>query len=80
MVNDMLPEARWTPTEEPARPRPSPDALYRRLTVGGWTAREAGNLTAHLEGLGPVRHGWTIREIDHLLFLREMVETGRLTS
>jgi hypothetical protein len=79
MVNDMLPGSEWATTEEPARSRPRPDLIYRRLTVGGWGPREAGNLTAHLEGLPPARFGWTVREIDHLLFLRRMRESGRLS-
>lgn len=80
MVNDMLPGRGWATTDESARSRPSPDVIYRQLTVGGWDARAAGNLIAHLEGLRPARFGWTVREIDHLIFLRRMVEDGRLTS
>jgi hypothetical protein len=79
MVNDMLPGNEWATTEEPARSRPSPELIYRRLTIGGWGPREAGNLIAQLEGLRPSRFGWTVREIDHLLFLRRMLESGRLS-
>jgi hypothetical protein len=79
MVNDMLPGNEWATTDEPARSRPSPDLIYRQLTIGGWGPREAGNLIAHLEGLRPSRFGWTVREIDHLLFLRRMLESGRLS-
>ena len=79
MVNDMLPGSEWATTEEPARSRPSANVIYRQLTVRGWGAREAGNLIAHLKGLGPARFGWTVREIDHLLFLRRMLESGRLS-
>jgi hypothetical protein len=78
MVNDMLPGSGWGTTGEPARSRPSPDVIYRRLTIGGWDAHEAGNLIAHIEGLRPARFGWSVREIDHLIFLRRMVESGRL--
>jgi hypothetical protein len=80
MVDDMLPEPGWTTIREPAPSRPSPDVIYRQLTIGGWDPREAGNLIAHLEGLRPARFGWTVREIDHLIFLRRMAEDGRLTS
>jgi hypothetical protein len=79
MVNDMLPGNEWATTDEPARSRPSPDLIYRQLTIGGWGPREAGNLIAHLEGLRPSRFGWTVREIDHLLFLRRILESGRLS-
>jgi hypothetical protein len=41
---------------------------------------EAGNLTAYLSGLRPVEHGWTLGEIDRLVFLRYLVERGRLHS
>jgi hypothetical protein len=79
MVNDMLPGSEWATTEEPGRSRPSPDVIYHQLTVGGWDPREAGNLIAHLEGLRPARFGWTVHEIDHLLFLRRMLDSGRLS-
>jgi len=38
------------------------------------------NLTAHLSGLRAVESGWTVRQIEHLLFLRSIVETGRLKA
>jgi len=50
----------------------------RRLQLGGFTLTEASNLTAHLAGLPPVRTGWSLRQVEHLLFLRSIVETGRL--
>ena len=50
----------------------------RRLQLGGFTLIEASNLTAHLAGLPPVRTGWSLRQVEHLLFLRSIVETGRL--
>lgn len=48
------------------------------LEAGGCTRREAGNLVALLHGLRPVPAGWSIREIEHLRFLRAMVSTGRI--
>ena len=50
----------------------------RRLEQGGLSFTEASNLTAHLVGLHPVRTGWSLRQVEHLLFLRTIVETGRL--
>jgi hypothetical protein len=41
---------------------------------------EAGNLTAYLRGLRPVDQGWTVSEIDRLLFLRYLVDRDRLDS
>lgn len=48
------------------------------LETGGWSEREAGNLVALLHGLRPALSGWSEREIEHLRFLRALVDTGRL--
>lgn len=48
------------------------------LEAGGWTAREAGNLVGLFHGLRPALSGWSEREIEHLRFLRALVEAGRL--
>lgn len=53
-------------------------ATTRRLQLCGLSVTEASNLTAHLNGLPAVKSGWTVRQIEHLLFLRSIVETGRL--
>ena len=50
----------------------------RRLALGGLTVGEASDLTAHLVGLPHVRTGWSIRQVEHLLFLRSIIESGRL--
>ena len=65
------------PTPE-AAPAESVRAAYRALLAIGLSDSEAGNLTAHLAGLGPVRQGWEIREVDRLLVIRSLVATGRL--
>jgi hypothetical protein len=54
--------------------------LIWRLETGGWTEREAGNLVALFHGLRPAISGWSEREIEHLRFLRALVESGRLTG
>ena len=41
---------------------------------------EAGNLTAYLIGLAPVESGWTVDEIERLLFVRHLVERRRIKS
>jgi hypothetical protein len=51
----------------------------RRLQASGLTLGEASSLTAHLAGLPPVRTGWSLRQVEHLLFLRSIVENGRLS-
>ena len=48
------------------------------LEAGGWSEREAGNLVGLLHGLRPAQAGWSEREIEHLRFLRALVESGRL--
>ena len=50
----------------------------RRLQQSGFTLAEASNLTARLAGLPAVRTGWSLRQVEHLLFLRTIVEIGRL--
>jgi hypothetical protein len=32
--------------------------------------KEAGNLVAHLMGLEPTRTGWTVKELEHMDFLK----------
>jgi hypothetical protein len=53
---------------------------YRRLRLAGLTAREAGTLVARLNGLEPVAGGWRVSEVEGLLFVRALVQAGRLRS
>jgi hypothetical protein len=46
----------------------------------GLDPAEAGNLAAFVRGIPPVEQGWTVKEIDRLLFLRYLVEQGRVAS
>jgi hypothetical protein len=55
-------------------------ATTKRLQLCGLSMDEAANLTAHLSGLAVARSGWTVRQIEHLLFLRSIVESGRLKA
>jgi len=67
----------------PAMPPASPESVrttYRRLRMGGLSAAEAGNLTAHLSGIHATPQGWAIEEVEHLLFVRAMVDRGRIGS
>jgi hypothetical protein len=64
------------PTTEP-RTSITTRATYRHLLMRGMAPEEAANLTAFLAGL-PVGEGhWTLKQINELLFLRRMAETGR---
>ncbi len=72
---------RRPPTVMASRHRPHGSAAlatYRDLGAMGLAPREAGNLTAYLRGLRPVDQGWTVAEIDRLLFMRYLVKRGRL--
>jgi hypothetical protein len=53
---------------------------YRRLRIAGLEAREAASLTARLSGLPMVPRGWQVEEVERLLFVRELVRTGRMGS
>jgi hypothetical protein len=74
------------PTDRTAEPEPTEPpaqalrAAYRGLRAIGLTEFEAGNLSAHLAGLGQVTQGWKLAEIERLLFIRSLVETGRIDS
>ena len=57
-----------------------PAVTYRLLGSKGFRSDEAGNLTAYLQGIPPVRTGWALGEIERLLFLRHLVERGDLGS
>ena len=65
---------------EARRPTRQPTArdTYRRLGTLGLGPAEAGNLTAYLRGLRPASQGWRTEEIDSVLFLRYLVEHGRI--
>jgi hypothetical protein len=51
---------------------------YRGLVARGWTVAEAGNLAAHLAGLDITRKSWGISEVEGLMFIRSLVQDGRL--
>ena len=61
-------------------PAASLRADYEGLRAIGLSDSEAGNLSAHLAGLGHSRQGWRFPEVLRLLFLRSLVESGRLRS
>ncbi len=66
--------------EEPQLHIAAPGVTFRRLRIAGLTPAQAGNLTARLSGLSPVRSGWSVIEIERLLFLRVLVDSGRVRS
>jgi hypothetical protein len=56
----------------------APGAMYRLLTGQGFRSAEASNLTAYLHGLAPVLGGWSINEIERLLFVRHLLLHGHI--
>ena len=69
--------------DRPAQPGRSVAAArttYRQLGSIGMRPAEAGNLTAFLLGLTPVEGGWTISEVERLLFVRYLADRGLLRS
>jgi hypothetical protein len=51
-------------------------ATYRNLIIRGLAPDEAANLTAYLAGIQVGGSSWTLRQVNQLLFLREMNRTG----
>jgi hypothetical protein len=62
-----------------SRPEPINDTC-RRLRRMGFDDAEATNLTALRNGFGICAQPWTVREVTHLLFLRESHRVGRRWS
>ena len=52
-------------------------ATYRTLLLKGMAPEEAANLTAYLAGIPIGDSNWTLKQINQLLFLRQMQRTGR---
>ena len=57
--------------------RPSPRITYRNLVRRGLGPDEAANLTAFLFGIPVGAHHWDVKEINRILFLRELTVAGR---
>ena len=52
-------------------------STYRLLQMKGLAPDEAANLTAFLCGIPIAEVHWSLRQVNQLLFLREMARTGR---
>jgi hypothetical protein len=55
-------------------------AALRELRAQGFTSTEAGNLAAYHLGLTHTNDGWTIDEIERLLFVRHLVTRRHIWS
>lgn len=52
-------------------------STYRLLLMKGLAPDEAANLTAFLCGIPVADVHWSLRQVNQLLFLREMARKGR---
>jgi hypothetical protein len=52
--------------------------VFLGLRRCGLSIEQAGNLTAHLQGIHAVPGGWTLDEVARLRFARWLVVAGRL--
>ena len=68
----------------PSSPEGTPElptrTTYRSLIMRGLAPDEAANLTAYLAGIGVGGSTWTLRQINQLLFLRQMNRSGHFTE
>ena len=71
-------------TSLPANPESTPElptrATYRNLIIRGLAPDEAANLTAWLAGIEVGDAHWTLRQVNQLLFLRQMNRSGHFTE
>jgi hypothetical protein len=52
-------------------------STYRVLLMRGLTPEEAANLTAFMCGIPIAQVHWSLRQVNQLLFLRELARAGR---
>ena len=52
-------------------------SIYRAFLLKGLSPEEAANLTAFVCGIPVTDLHWSLRQVNQLLFLREMAHTGR---
>jgi hypothetical protein len=55
-------------------------ATYRNLIIRGLAPDEAAKLTAWLAGIEVGESQWTLRQVNELLFLREMHRAGHFAE
>ena len=58
-------------------PAPATRSVYRLLLMKGLTPPEAASLTAFMCCLPTSDLNWSLKQVNQLLFLRRMRETGR---
>jgi hypothetical protein len=73
-ATDTLPAK---PSAENRPGLPTTRATYRTLLLKGMAPEEAANLTAYLAGIPIGDSTWTLKQINQLLFFRQMARMGR---
>lgn len=77
-VKTAAPAASSAASATTAAPNDLPTrSTYRMLVMKGLAPAEAANLTAFLSGLHVGDQHWNLKELNQLLFLRDMQRTGR---
>jgi hypothetical protein len=71
------PECRISTGSNAPTTMPLTRTTYRNLLLRGLTPDEASNLTAYLCGIPVGTQHWKIGEVNRLLFLRALQDTGR---
>jgi hypothetical protein len=51
-------------------------ASYRMLTAAGLTGAEAAGVIGYVVGLNPCEEPWTLKQVNKMLFLRELYSSG----
>ena len=70
-----------SPASSPAStPELATSSTYRNLIIRGLAPDEAANLTAYLAGIGLGGSHCTLRQINQLLFLRQMNRSGHFAE
>ena len=74
--------AATSPASTPTTTHPSvaTQQIYRGLIRTGLTLAEAANLTAFLCGIPLNDVQWNLKQVNRLLFIRELHRTGRLSD
>jgi hypothetical protein len=71
-------------TTTPSSPEPTKElptrTTYRNLIMRGLAPEEAANLTAWMAGINVAGSHWTLRQVNQLLFLRQMNQSGHFTD
>jgi len=63
-----------------SKPELATRSTYRNLIIRGLAPDEAANLTAWMAGINVGQANWTLRQVNQLLFLRQMNRSGHFAE